>query len=238
MESDVKRKSFNRIKKKKRVFEEVALEIKEAIFQGLWKPGERLPAENELASQFGVSRTTIREALRVLELEGFLFIRTGVAGGPIVKDTILSRIINMYMDAFQMRNISVEEFTEARLAIEKNVLNAAVENADEEDIRALEENIEHSKGLIENKEIATEANFEFHSLLAKASKNQVFMIFEKTINAINQELRSRSSVDFKVTSCAVYDHEELLKALVKKQRKKAINLLEKHLSMVGKSLKK
>jgi len=134
---DNKTKSFNPIKKSKRAFEEVALIIKESIFSGTYKPGQKLPSEVELASQFGVSRHTVREALRTLELSGFLIIRTGVAGGPIVKDTILTTIGNLYLDAFQMEDITVEEFTAARLAIEKAVLNDAIDNANEEEIRLL-----------------------------------------------------------------------------------------------------
>ena len=230
-------KFFNPIKKNNRAFEEVAFNIKNSIFKGIWKPGEKLPGENELASQFGVSRHTIREALRTLELSGFLMIRTGAAGGPIVKDTILTTIGNLYLDAFQMENISVEEFTAARLAIEKIVLNDAIDNADEEDIRDLKKNIKEAKKIIAKKENATSANFEFHSLLARASKNKVFIILEKTINAINRELRKRSPVDFKTTSAAVQIHEELIAALLKKDRKKAFDLLEKHLHAVSKSLR-
>ena len=232
----VKDKSFNPIKKNKRAFEVVALNIKESIFKGVWKPGERLPAENELANQFGVSRHTVREALRTLELSGFLKIRTGVSGGPIVKDTIMTTIGNLYLDAFQMESITVEEFTAARLAIEKVVLNDAIDNATKEDIRHLKKNIIKAKKLIDKKELATEANFEFHSLLALASKNKVFIILEKTINMINHELRSRSPVDLKVTVEVVKIHEKLLDALIKKDRAMAIQLLERHLLKVGKSL--
>lgn len=230
-----KTRSFNPIKKPKRAFEEVALIIKESIFSGTYKPGQKLPSEVELAHQFGVSRHTIREALRTLEIAGFLTIRTGVSGGPIVKDTIVTTISNLFMDVFQMEKITVKEFTAARLAIEKVILNDAINNFTEEDIKNLKENIAQAKALIAKKEIATEANFEFHSLLARASKNKVFIILEKTMNAIMYELRSRTAVDFKTTKGAVEAHEKLLEALVKKDWENAVMLLEKHLLAVGKS---
>ena len=63
----MKGKPFDPISKGKRAFEEVAAAIKETILRHVWNPGERLPSETELASQFGVSRHTIREALRALE---------------------------------------------------------------------------------------------------------------------------------------------------------------------------
>src|SRR4030042_2343619 len=232
----MKGKSFDPIKKRNRAFEEVALSIKDSIIKGTWKRGESPPAETELARQFNVSRHTIREALRTLELSGFLEIKTGVSGGPILKDKIMSSISNLYQDAFQMEKITANEFTAARLAIEKVILNDAIANADEEDIEHLRENLVKAKDLVAKKEIATDANFEFHSLLACASKNRVFIILEKTINTINRELRSRSPVDLKTTKKAVHVHEKLLDALIKKDREKATELLEKHLYEVGKSL--
>lgn len=61
--------------KSKRTFEEVSSKIKNLIFDGTLKPGDRLPSESELAVQFGVGRQTLREALRILELSGFIFMR-------------------------------------------------------------------------------------------------------------------------------------------------------------------
>lgn len=59
----------------KRIFELVADEIREAIFSGTFKPGDRLPSERELSQQMKVGRPIIREALRVLELAGFVFVK-------------------------------------------------------------------------------------------------------------------------------------------------------------------
>src|SRR4030042_573321 len=194
----VSSRSFNPIKKSKRAFEEVAATIKDSILNGHWKPGDRLPSETELGNQFGVSRHTIREALRALELSGLITIRTGVAGGPIGTDTIMSSISSLYLDAFQMKKITVDEFTAARMAIEEVILSDAIEKADEEDIAKLKENVLIAKQLASRGEIVTDVNFEFHSLLAQASKNRVFIILETTINTIHHNLRSRAPVDLRV----------------------------------------
>ena len=209
VQSIMKEKLFDPISKGKRAFEKVASAIKDAILKGIWKPGERLPAETELAQQFGTSRHTIREALRTLELSGFLVIKTGVAGGPVVKDTIMSSISNLYLDAFQMEKITIDELTAARQAIEKIILNDAIDNANKEDLHQLRNNIDKAKTLAANKQIATDANFEFHSLLAQASKNKVFIILEKTVNTINHNLRSRTPVNFSTTKNAVQIHRNI-----------------------------
>ena len=91
--------------KLRRAFDEISGEIKRLIFKGILKPGDRLPSESELASHFGVGRQTIREALRLLELSGFISMQKGGAGGPLVVDTILNTISNSFLDAFQMGRI-------------------------------------------------------------------------------------------------------------------------------------
>ena len=64
-----------------RAFEDIARQIREELLQGRLRPGDRLPAERELAVQFGVSRNTLREALRSLEIAGLITLRKGAAGG-------------------------------------------------------------------------------------------------------------------------------------------------------------
>jgi len=221
--------------KGKRAFEEVSSKIKTLIFEGVLKSGDKLPPEGELAKQFDVGRQTVREALRILELSGFITVQQGFGGGPVVKNTISRKLSDLILDAFQMKEISVEEFTAARLAIEKAILSDAIDTAEAQDIKDLQENLAKAKDTITKKELATDLNFEFHSLLARASKNKVFVILERTINAIHHNLRSQRTADFKTSKAAVQAHEKLLDAIIKKDREKAIKLLEQHVLAVRKS---
>ena len=219
----------------KRTFEEISSKVKALIFEGTLKPGDKLPSELELARQFGVGRQSVREALRLLELSGFVSVQKGYGGGPIVQDTISTRIRNLYLDAFRMEKITIDEFTTARSVIEKAIINEVIDQADESNIRYLQENIDQAKTLIAKKEMATDKNFEFHALLARASKNKVFIILEKSINAIHRNLRSRSEADFETTHNALKSHQKILDAITKKDREKAIKLIEKHVFEVKKS---
>ena len=219
----------------KRTFEEISSKVKALIFDGTLKPGDRLPSELELAKQFGVGRQSVREALRLLELSGFVSIQKGYGGGPIVKDTISTRIRNLYLDAFRMEKITVAEFTSARLAIEKAILDEVIDKADDSDIKRIQANLAEAEELIADKKMATDENFDFHALLASASKNKVFIILEKSINAIHRNLRSRSTADYKTTRNAVKAHQEILDAIIKKDREKAIKLLDQHILDVMKS---
>ena len=97
----------------KRTFEEVSSQIKRLVFEGVLKAEDKLPSEAELAKQFDVGRQTVREALRILELSGFLTVQKGFGGGSVIKDTILKKTTNLLLDAFRMEKITVEEFTAA-----------------------------------------------------------------------------------------------------------------------------
>jgi len=221
--------------KSQRTFEEVSLKIKELIFEGVLKSGDKLPSEADLAEQFNVGRQTVREALRILELSGFIIVKKGFGGGAIIKDSISKRITDLLLDTFRMEKITVEEFVAARLTIEKTILNEAIDNADDQDVKNLQENVGKAKDLLARKKIATDINFEFHSLLASASKNTVFVILERAINAIHYNLRSRRTADLKTSKTAVQAHEKILDALIKKRRERGIHLLEKHILEVRKS---
>ena len=71
--------------KHNKVFQDIVDQIQNAIINNTFKPGNKLPAERELKEKFNTSRSTLREALRVLEQKGLIEIRPGVSGGAIVK---------------------------------------------------------------------------------------------------------------------------------------------------------
>lgn len=227
---------FNPVKGR-RTFEEVSSEIKKLVIQGVLKPGDKLPPEIELAHQFNVGRQTIREALRILELSGFISIQTGFGGGPVIKDTILSRISSLFLDAFQMEKVTIEELTVARFKIEEIVLNDVIDFADDQDIQALQENVEKAREKIGRKIMATDDNIEFHNLLAKASKNHVFVIVAGSILALLEDLLCRLTPDLEVSKKALKSHEDILKAIIAKDRAAAIESLKEHLLNVQRLLK-
>ncbi|MBW2000721.1 MAG: FadR family transcriptional regulator, partial [Deltaproteobacteria bacterium] len=162
--------------KTRRTFEEVSASIKELILEGVLNPGDRLPSEIELARQFNVSRQTVREALRILELSGFISVQKGGTGGPLIKDTILNAINNLFLDAFQLERISIGELTVARIEIEKVVLDHVVDNITEAQVGELRKNIARAREKIERNEVSVMENIQFHNVLAEASGNHVFII--------------------------------------------------------------
>jgi len=216
---------------KRRPFEQIADEIKTLILDGTLNPGDKLPSEPEIASQFHVGRQTIRDAMRILEQSGFISIELGAKGGPLVKDTILHRISGLFIDALKMRRSSVEEFNVARTELENIVFRHALANADRSDIEALAENVRKTKDKLAKKEAAWDENVEFHRLLAKASKNYLFVIVMEAVCAIQADFiigtPKESTIDrVRVTA---EEHQKILDAMTAGTREEAMRLFDEHL---------
>jgi DNA-binding FadR family transcriptional regulator len=212
-----------------RAFEHVSTKIKSLIFKGILKAGDKLPSETELARQFDVGRQTIREALRVLELSGFLTIQRGATGGPMISDTISDTISNSFLDAMQMKTVTIDDLTVARLEIEKVVLSHAINNADSSDIERLRENVLKAKEKVEGNIQAFSENVQFHRLLANASKNHVFVLIQGAIMAVVADFLSRVEPDLAKSKQVVKSHEDILNAIIRRESDEALRLLEKHL---------
>lgn len=223
--------------KRDRVFEQVSNEIKQQISSGTLKPGDRLPPESELARHFNVSRQTIREAMRILELSGFLSIKRGVKGGPIIENTISSRVSQALAEAIQMGPATFDDFVLAWREIEKSILIQAVKHADEGDLKALSENIRNAKKELENRTPLFKSIRMFHQNLAKASKNHIFELLIESIMAVYAEFLSRLEPDPQRARKVITIHEHLLKALEKREEVQAIAFFEKHLQHVQERLR-
>ncbi len=236
--------------KSPRTFEEVSNRIKTFIFDGVFKPGDKLPPETELAQQFNVGRQSVREALRILELSGFITIQKGGGGGAIIKDTITHTISRLFLDAFLLEKITIEELTIARVEIEKTVFKYSVQNADASDISSLKENIRKTWEKIEDNVLVIDENIQFHNLLARASKNHLFVIVVEAITTAvrhflsqlgpdsefsdNQKWYSESIIRSKNT---VEYHQQIVDAIVAKDLDQGLQVLEKHLYEVKNRLK-
>ena len=117
-------RSFKPVKQS-RVSEDVIEQLKQAIQLGHFMAGDRLPSERDLATQFQVSRMTIREALRALENLGFIVTRQGVTGGPFVTDLTFEHLVGAFLDLFMADKISIPDLHQVRLFVEPEVARLA-----------------------------------------------------------------------------------------------------------------
>ena len=221
--------------KTRRAFEEISAEIKRLIFSGAIKPGQKLPTEIELAGQFGVSRPTIREALRRLEIAGFISMQKGGIGGPLVVDTIMESISASFLDAFQMKKMTTDDLTRARLAIEKMILSDLPAVLDEADLAALRANVLASRRETERGRQAFEQDVHFHRLLAGATKNHVFIIIMEALLTVVAHFHSVLRIDVRTSRKAGLAHVRILEALEANDRGRAMAALETHVLEVDRT---
>jgi len=158
---------------RQRVYDSIVDQIRRLITDGTWKPGQRLPSERELTETLSVGRTSVREALRILEAMGFIEIRAG--DGSYVKDSIVvpSRLHKL-IDLVQGDEYSVD-LMEARELIESQIAFIAAESATPEDIADLEAIVDRQAASIESGSSTVEDNIEFHLRLTQATGNRVLV---------------------------------------------------------------
>ncbi|MCB1474506.1 MAG: FadR family transcriptional regulator [Rhodobiaceae bacterium] len=174
--------------KTRRAFEEICDQIRGEIQAGNLVPGDRLPSERDLAEQFQVSRSTVREAFRTLEISGVVTLHKGSKGGAVLQRGDNQPITQTMHDLLMLGSISLQDFTEARVCIQKEIIELACERATDEDYDAIEQNIARTSeiSLADRLEERTELTIEFYSLLARASKNSAMAIL---MSAITEPLR-------------------------------------------------
>ena len=154
----------------------VVEQIRRAIGTGRYLPGERLPAERELAGQLGVSRTTVREALRVLQGDGLIEIRRGRSGGPVVLGPSGDprRLVRARLQ-------EIEEIFDFRAAVEGACARLAAQRRTQADVDALRLRLDRLVAYVEmagyaENEAAPPSRFlaldvDYHRAIARAARN-------------------------------------------------------------------
>lgn len=169
----------------KRVFEQISDQIRELIYSGVFRPGEKLPSERELAIQFHVGRTALREALRVLENEGLLSIKQGSNGGAFISKPKIHTGTKSAMDLFHLGELNLQNLTEARIPLEMAVLDFVVDRITEEDFDHLDKMNVSSDEYLKRGDTPVSDITNFHVYLAKATKNPVFeMLVGSIVNLV------------------------------------------------------
>ena len=169
-------KKFFRTVEKLRLSDEIAQQIEYAIREGRLVPGHTLPSERDLANMFNASRPIIREALRILEIKGFVTIQQGC--GTLIKDPGMDILETPISEWLEENRQSLNEFYEARLAIEPDCAALASQRGNEHQLLNLAENLEESEQIAQSgKNLATlvALDIDFHSEIARMSANPFLM---------------------------------------------------------------
>lgn len=161
-----------------RASDEIAAQIRAELAAGNLPVGTKLPAERLLAEQFGVSRNTLREALRSLEHAGLIRLHKGTNGGAIVQDRSSEAIMSGLVDMYHLGGIKPEDLTEARIMYESIIIRLACAKASAADIEALNANIESAEEARQSSNFTQriERHIEFHRILARIAGNSIMVV--------------------------------------------------------------
>ena len=170
-----------------RVADNIEKQIKEAIFSERLSPGDRLPPETELSRIFETSRTTVREALRALEKQGFIIIKQGAKGGAFIREADFSSVISSITSMLMLKKVTLENLTEGRLIIEPEIAKMAALRASKQDIKKLNLAIEGLRRVIDRKQRSTPTNIHFHRIIGEACKNPVLHFVNKSLMDVLQK---------------------------------------------------
>lgn len=225
--------SFQKIKSP-RAFEEIADQIRLQVAQGTLKAGSRLPAERTLAETFGVSRNTLREALRSLENAGLLRLQKGVTGGAYINASTDTVVATGLMDMYHLGAIKPVDFTEARIWLEAIIVREACLKATKDDIARLNSCIDESRSASEAGDfpLRAEKNIEFHRILAEIAGNPLILtVMNAVLDVLRDFIKKIGSYD---NTFVLPSRKRFMKHFIAKDIEAATAEMEKNLKLMQK----
>lgn len=229
--------SYKQIRKVK-IYEEVADSLIAMIKNGQLQPGDKLESVEQLAKNFDVGRSAIREALSGLRTMGLVEMRQGE--GTYVKEFHASKFTLPVTTAFLMKLEDVKELYEVRQIMEVGTVGLAAVNHHEEDLQLIEQAFAKMKNTAGNESDAESADFGFHLAIAKASHNQMLIslmgslseIMSETIRETRRVLLYSGGMEDELLTA----HEAIFAAIKLRDKQKAEKAMFEHLVSVKNQL--
>jgi len=228
-----KSQMFKPIKKAK-VYEEIVAKIKDMVEKGRFKSGDQLPVERELAEVFRVSRSSVREALRSLESQGFIESRQG--DGTYIARQPVDSIVRPLASVILTEKDDQMELFEMRRMIEPDVAYLAAERATEEEIAMMEKVLTLQQDQIDRGDFETDVDRNFHYIMARAARNKVLLrITDNIIDLLAESREQYLQVEGRPQK-SILRHREVLEAIRARDPERAEKCMLEHLVDIETSL--
>lgn len=228
---------FDSVKSNK-VSQNITDQIRNAIYEGRLKPGDKLPSERELIENFKVSKATLREALRSLEVLGFLEIRKGVSGGAFVTEVDMTKARDSVTNFLLFKNLSLKDLSEVRLLLEPYIAEKATLAITKEDLSRLEKLIKDSEHAIKN-DIGFESRkdeIEFHRIIASITGNPILMFILDFVENLLIDTKAILKPGKEFSNKVLRAHKRIYNALLERNVEKVHEEMVKHIREVEKDL--
>jgi len=214
-------------------------QIRLLIRDGQLTAGDRLPSERELGERFGVSRVTVREALRGLEANGLVTIRVGARGGAFVTAPTSAQVGEGISDMLTFSVVEPTDVTEARQVLELGIVPLVCQRADEQDIAELLEICDRAEAMLESDNAySVSLSAEFHVRVAKASHNPAIEMLAQSFHGpVLASLVRAQEEDPKVGIVGTAEHREFVLAVQRRDVEAATDVMSRHLARTAERLR-
>jgi GntR family transcriptional repressor for pyruvate dehydrogenase complex len=215
--------------RRNKVYEEVAKQIEQLILKKL-QPGDKLPSERELAEMLSVSRSSIRDAIRSLELMGMVDPRQGT--GTIVRELSFNSLANPLANTLKRKQELIAELFDFRQMLEPSLAARAAKRVSPEEISEMEEILERQEHKLKKGESAIAEDSEFHYAIALASGNSIVLKVLDTLMDLLRDSRERSLQGEGRPQKSLAGHRRVLAALKRNNPEAAKVAMRRHIQAV------
>jgi GntR family transcriptional repressor for pyruvate dehydrogenase complex len=217
--------------KKTRVAEEIADRIRVLILDGTFPVGQALPAERTLAERFGVSRGSIRDALRTLETIGLLVTRHG--HGTFPQELDVNRLIAPLASVLTYRQELQDELLDLRRMFEPAVARAAASRITDEDLADLDRILDAQRQKLKAGRSTIVEDTAFHHVLARATRNRAVVSIMATLNDLLVESRKLTLKQKGRPGRSLLGHEAVVAALRRRDGGAAAEAMRGHIDQIA-----
>lgn len=231
MSDDPAPSSGLRVRRVRAAYRQVADQLREQILTGELASGTRLPSESELARLFGVSRSTVREALRVLASQHLIDTTRGVTGGSFVSNPDTESVADNLGGTLGLlvstQSMTVSDLLEARLILEPSAARLATERADAEALELLRATVASTSELAPARGFVV--HWDFHTTLVSATGNPLLQLMCRPINQVLRSRLDRDRLGRSEWERVDSDHVEIYEAVASGDADAAERLTREHL---------
>lgn len=210
--------------------EALAHELLLEIIRRDLKPGDRLPRESEMIASFEVSRATVREALRILEINGLVSLRTGPNGGPAVRQpgpSDFGRALSLFLQA---ERITLREVLDARRFLEPAIARDAAQRRDPVFIARAKSLLARGREIdVDDDPAYISLTREFHELMAASGQNRVFTLVGLGLLSLFVGALERAVFPHGERQAVIREHENILQAILDRNADRAEKLMRTHM---------
>ena len=214
-----------------RLYQQIVEQIEERAVAGDLKVGDQLPSERELGEQFGVSRTAVREAIKILREKGLIEVRPG-RGTFVTNGTpdAMRQSLDLMMKFGSVDGS--DNLVEVRGILEPEIAALASKRITEDGIAAMREAVATMDTALDNVDLFVEADLDFHLALAEATQNPIIPALLDTIIDLLRQQRRRIGLVNGGLRRGQYHHKRILDAVVRHDPQAARQAMQQHLKQV------